>query len=156
MIVTRNRPASTTIDRQDSSVMPSGLVHALSLIGDRWTLQVVAGLLDGPKRFGEISETLTGIAPNVLTTRLRQLERDGLVVATPYTRRPVRLAYALSDTGRELAGAIKLLSAWGAHQTGEAEGPVHDACGTPLETHLYCPTCERPADDLDVEAVRWI
>ena len=156
MIVTCNRPASTTIDRQDSAAMPSGLGHALSLIGDRWTLQVVAGLLDGPKRFGEISETLTGIAPNVLTTRLRQLERDGLVVATPYTRRPVRLAYALSDTGRELAGAIKLLSAWGAHQTGEAEGPVHDACGTPLETHLYCPTCERPADDLDVEAVRWI
>ena len=102
MIVTRNRPASTTLDRQDSAAMPSGLVHALSLIGDRWTLQVVAGLLDGPKRFGELAETLTGIAPNVLTSRLRQLERDGLVVATPYTKRPVRLAYALSDTGREL------------------------------------------------------
>lgn len=156
MIVTHNRPDSTTIDRQDSEAMPRGLVHALSLIGDRWTLQVVAGLLDGPQRFGELAETLTGIAPNVLTSRLRQLERDGLVVATPYTKRPVRLAYALSDTGRELAGAIALLSAWGAHQTGEAEGPVHDACGTPLETHLYCPTCERPADGVDVEAVRWI
>jgi DNA-binding HxlR family transcriptional regulator len=156
MYVGRNRPGPAVIDRQDSEAMPRGLVHALSLIGDRWTLQVVAGLLDGPKRFGELSETLTGIAPNVLTARLRQLERDRLVVATPYTQRPVRLAYALSDTGRELAGAIALLSAWGAHQTGEAEGPVHDACGTPLETHLYCPTCERPADDVDVEAVRWV
>ncbi len=156
MIATRNRPFSSAIDRQDSVTMPSGLVHALSLIGDRWALQVVAGLLDGPKRFGELADTLTGIAPNVLTSRLRQLERDGLVVATPYSRRPVRLAYALSDTGRELGGAIALLSAWGARQTGEAEGPVHEACGTPLETHLYCPTCERPADEVDVEALRWV
>lgn len=134
----------------------TGLVHALSLIGDRWALQVVAGLLGGPQRFGELSETLEGIAPNILTTRLRQLERDGLVVATPYSRRPVRLAYSLSDTGRELGGAIALLSAWGARQTGDVEGPVHDTCGTPLETHLYCPTCEHPAEDLDAEAVSWI
>jgi DNA-binding HxlR family transcriptional regulator len=134
----------------------TGLANALSVIGDRWTLQVIAGLLDGPKRFGELAESLVGIAPNILTSRLRQLERDGLVVATPYSQRPVRLAYALSDTGRELAGAIALLRAWGARQTGDAEGPVHDTCGTPLETHLYCPTCERPVDEVDVEAVRWV
>lgn len=136
--------------------MSRGLVHALSVIGDRWTLQVIAGLLAGPKRFGELAESLDGIAPNILTARLRQLERDGLVVATPYTQRPVRLAYSLSDSGRELGGAIGLLRAWGARQTGDNEGPVHDACGTPLETHLYCPTCERRADDVDVEAVRWV
>ena len=45
----------------------SGLANALSVLGDRWTLQVVDGLLDGPKRFGELAETLTGIAPNILT-----------------------------------------------------------------------------------------
>ncbi len=137
--------------------MQTNLAHALSVIGDRWTLQVVAGLLDGPQRFGELAEVLDGIAPNVLTTRLRQLERDGLVVATPYSQRPVRLAYALTDSGRELADAIALLAAWGARQTGEAEGPVHDACGTALETRLYCPTCERPADELAAaESMRWV
>ena len=133
--------------------MSTNLAHALSVIGDRWTLQVIAGLLDGPQRFGELAEALDGIAPNVLTARLRQLERDGLVVATPYSQRPVRLAYALSDAGRELSGAIALLSAWGARQTGDAEGPVHGECGTALETRLYCPTCERPAEE---EALRWI
>ena len=116
----------------------------------------MAGLLDGPKRFGELAESLDGIAPNVLTTRVRQLERQGLVVATPYSQRPVRLAYALSDSGRELAGAISLLSAWGARQTGGAEGPVHASCGTALETVLYCPTCERPADSTASELVRWM
>ena len=136
--------------------MSANLAHALSVIGDRWTLQVVAGLLDGPQRFGEMAERLDGIAPNVLTARLRQLERDGLVVATPYSQRPVRLAYALTDSGRELGDAIALLSAWGAHQTGEPEGPVHEACGTPLETRLYCPTCERPADEVAPESTRWV
>ncbi len=136
--------------------MSASLATALAVIGDRWTLQVVAALFDRPKRFGELAETLAGISPNVLTTRLRQLERGGLVVASPYSQRPVRLAYALSDTGRELGGAISLLSAWGARQTGDSEGPVHGSCGTPLETRLYCPTCERPADDASSEPVHWI
>ena len=137
--------------------MPSAsLAYALDVIGDRWTLRVVEGLLDGPKRFGELAESLTGIAPNVLTTRLRQLERDGLVVATPYSQRPVRLAYALSESGRELGGAISLLSAWGARQTGDSEGPVHDSCGTALESRLYCPTCERAVDDATIETVSWL
>ena len=91
----------------------------------------------------------------MLTARLRQLERDGLVVATPYSQRPVRLAYALSDSGRELADAISLLAAWGARQTGDTEGPVHGSCGTALETRLYCPTCERPADASAPEAMSW-
>jgi DNA-binding HxlR family transcriptional regulator len=136
--------------------MSANLAHALSVIGDRWALQVVAGLLEGPQRFGELAETLDGIAPNVLTTRLRQLERAGIVVATPYSQRPVRLAYALTDSGRELRDAIALLSAWGARQTGDVEGPIHDDCGTALETRLYCPTCERPADIGVPEPMRWV
>ncbi len=136
--------------------MSANLAHALSVIGDRWSLQVVARLLDGPQRFGELAERLDGIAPNVLTTRLRQLERDGLVVATPYSQRPVRLAYALTDSGRELTDSIALLSAWGARQTGEPEGPVHDACGTALEARLYCPTCERSADDVAARPMSWV
>lgn len=127
--------------------MTTNLAHALSIVGDRWTLQVVARLVDGSQRFGELSDQLQGIAPNVLTTRLRQLERDGLVVATPYSQRPVRLAYALTDSGRELGDAISLLSAWGARQTGDTDGPVHASCGTALEARLYCPTCERPAEE---------
>jgi DNA-binding HxlR family transcriptional regulator len=136
--------------------MSANLARALDVLGDRWTLRVVAGLLDGPKRFGELAETLDGIAPNVLTTRLRQLERDGLVVATPYSQRPVRLAYALSDAGRELGDAISLLSAWGARQVGDTEGPIHEACGTALEARLYCPTCERPADEHAAQAMSWV
>jgi len=113
-------------------------------------------MLDGPQRFGELAASLRGIAPNVLTARLRQLERAGLVVATPYSRRPVRLAYALTDAGRELSDAIALLTAWGARQGGGAEGPVHGVCGTALETRLYCPTCERAVDAAAAETLSWL
>jgi DNA-binding HxlR family transcriptional regulator len=136
--------------------MSTNLAHALSVVGDRWTLQIVEDLLAGPKRFGELAGALGGIAPNVLTGRLRQLERDGLIAATPYSQRPVRLAYALTDAGRELADSIALLTAWAARQTGNTDGPVHRSCGTTLETRMYCPTCERPAGDDVPEPMRWV
>jgi DNA-binding HxlR family transcriptional regulator len=68
----------------------SALADALSTIGDRWTLLVIAALLDGPRRFGDLQEEVAGIAPNVLSQRLRQLERNALVVARPYSERPPR------------------------------------------------------------------
>jgi DNA-binding HxlR family transcriptional regulator len=136
--------------------MADNLARALGMLGDRWSLQVIASLMDGPKRFGELTSTLRGIAPNVLTARLRQLERDGLVVATPYSRRPVRLAYALTDAGRELSDAIALLTAWGARQSGADEGPVHAECGTALETRLYCATCDHAVETGAAQPLRWL
>jgi DNA-binding HxlR family transcriptional regulator len=132
------------------------LSHALEMVGDRWALQIVAELLEDPQRFGELADRLGGIAPNILTARLRHLERAGLLTATPYTHRPMRMRYALTDTGRDLGGALALLRAWGARQRGDHDGPLHSVCGTPLETRLYCPTCETPADEIDTEPVAWL
>src|SRR3954453_22597748 len=136
------------------ALMADNLARALEMLGDRWSLQVVASMLDGPKRFGELAGSLDGISPNGLTARLRQLERDGLVVATPYSQRPVRLAYWLTDAGRELRDAIALLTAWAARQSGATEGPVHDACCTALETRLYCPTCYHTVETGVAEPLR--
>ena len=130
----------------------SPLHHALSRIGDKWSLLVVAALLDGPRRFGDLQEALPGIAPNILTARLRHLTRDALVVARPYSERPPRFSYELSASGMELAGALRLLSDWGARH-GDGEPPRHADCGTPLEVRWWCPACERTVDDPDAEDV---
>ena len=125
------------------------LDHALAAIGDRWTLLVVAALLDGPQRFGDLQEQIPGISTNVLTQRLRALQEEGLVAAEPYSTRPARYSYELSRSGRELAGALRLLADWGARHSADAEPLRHSACGTPLEAAWYCPTCdvtEREAD----------
>jgi DNA-binding HxlR family transcriptional regulator len=97
-------------------------------------------------RFNDLQEAIGGIASNILSERLRRLEREGLAVAQPYSERPPRYVYELTAAGQELAGALRLLSDWGARHR-EAEPVRHDACGTALEARWYCPTCEQPVDD---------
>jgi DNA-binding HxlR family transcriptional regulator len=132
--------------------MPDSPLHiALSKVGDRWTLLVIEALLDGAARFGDLEAAVTGIAPNTLSSRLKALEADGLVVATPYSERPLRYEYNLTAAGKDLAGAIRMLTAWGAAHNDEVEVPRHGLCGTPLEVRWYCPTCDRQATE-DEEA----
>jgi DNA-binding HxlR family transcriptional regulator len=118
-------------------------------VGDRWTLLLVAALLDGPKRFNELQGELGGIAPNVLSARLKALGEQALVVAQPYSERPPRFSYELSETGRELAGALRLLADWGARTGGGVEPYRHEACGSPLEARWWCPGCGVVVDDPD-------
>jgi DNA-binding HxlR family transcriptional regulator len=124
----------------------SPLAEALARVGDRWTLLVVDALLTGPLRFNDLLGQITGIAANILSERLKRLERDGLLVARPYSERPPRAAYQLTAEGTELAGALRLLAHWGGRHTGQEEAPRHPACGTPLEVRWYCPTCDHLAD----------
>lgn len=127
----------------------SPLAAALDAVGDRWTLLLVEALLEGARRFGDLEQALPGIAPNVLTARLRRLEAEGIVVAQPYSERPPRFVYELSAVGRELAGTLRLLADWGARHAEGGELPRHAACGTPVEARWWCPTCEVPLDDAD-------
>ena len=99
------------------------LAAALDSVGDRWTLLLIEALLDGPRRFGDLQQALAGIAPNVLTQRLRRLEGEGLVLAQPYSERPQRYVYELTASGHELAGALRLLADWGARLEHQGELP---------------------------------
>ena len=130
----------------------SPLHHALTRIGDKWSLLLIAALLDGPRRFGDLLDAVPGIAPNILTGRLRHLEQEALVVARPYSERPPRFSYELTASGMELAGALRLLADWGARQ-GDAEALRHTECGTPLQVRWWCPSCRQPVDDPDAEDV---
>ena len=131
------------------------LHEAMARVGDRWSLPLVEALLDGPRRFGELVESLPGIAPNILTDRLRSLERDALVVARPYSHRPPRSTYELTAEGRALAGAVRLLSEWGARHGGDREPARHAVCGTPLEVRWYCPTCDQAVDEDAAEGLHY-
>jgi len=125
---------------------PTPLELALERVGDRWSLLLVEALLDGPRRFNELGDSVAGIAPNILTDRLRRLERAGIVFATPYSERPPRMEYLLTADGHDLASALRLLADWGARHASTAEQagyePMrHETCGTPLEARWFCPTC---------------
>lgn len=120
----------------------SALGEALARVGDRWTLLVVQALLAGPRRFNDLLAEVPGIAPNILSERLKRLERDSLVMSRLYVDRPPRAAYELTAEGKELAGALRLLAHWGARHAVPSEVPRHHECGTPLEARWYCPTCD--------------
>jgi DNA-binding HxlR family transcriptional regulator len=134
----------------------SALEEALVRVGDRWTLLLVDALMDGPRRFNELADALTGIAPNILTQRLRHLEREHLLLARPYSERPPRFAYELTERGRELAGALRLLAEWGSAGGEDAEPLRHAACGTPLRARWWCETCERAVDEADAADVLFV
>ena len=128
---------------------PLPLEAALDRVGDRWSLLMVEALLDGPRRFGELAVTLSGIAPNILTDRLRRLERAGIVRSSPYQERPTRLAYELTGDGRDLASALRLLADWGSRGGTDIEPLRHVTCGTALQARWYCPTCEAAVDAVE-------
>src|ERR1700726_4541849 len=130
----------------ESELELSPLAEALARVGDRWTLLVVEALLPGPRRFNDLLSLIPGIAANILSERLKRLERDGLLLARPYSDRPPRAAYQLTAGGRGLAGALRLPAPWGAGPADPAQAPVHPACGTPVEARWYCPTCDHLVD----------
>ena len=125
----------------------SPLAEALARVGDRWTLLVVEALLPGPLRFNDLLSQIPGIAANILSDRLKRLERDGLLVARPYSRRPPRSEYELTAEGKELAGALRLLAHWATRHADPSTALRHPACGTPIEARWYCPTCDVLVDD---------
>ncbi len=132
-------------DRADSP-----LADALEVVGDRWAILIVDALLVGPLRFGDLQVAVTGIAPTVLTQRLRGLVDARLVVAEPYSTRPPRMVYGLTSPGRELAAPLRALTAWAERRSGTQAGRRHGACDTPLEIRWYCPSCEIAVDDDDL------
>ena len=132
------------------------LAAALERVGDRWSLLLIEALLDGPRRFGELSESISGLAPNILSDRLKRLEGDRIVRATPYSERPPRFTYALTDEGLELAGVLRLLADWGSRGSAHAEPMRHALCGTPVEARLWCPTCARAVDRPEADELRFV
>ena len=127
------------------------LEAALERVGDRWSLLIVDALLGGARRFGELRDELPGLAANILTDRLRRLEREGIIVATPYSTRPPRMDYSLTGDGRDLASALRLLADWGNRRHDHGEPLRHDRCGTALEARWYCPTCATAVSDVETD-----
>jgi DNA-binding HxlR family transcriptional regulator len=92
---------------------PCGTARALDVIGERWALLIVRDLLFGPKRFGTLRSGLSGVSPNVLSQRLRDLEDAG-IVRREHLPPPADVAvYALTARGRALEPVLIELGRWG-------------------------------------------
>ena len=127
------------------------IARALAVVGDRWTVLILRELFLGVKRFEEFQQQ-TGMSPHLLSTRLKRLEAEGIVVRRPYSERPVRHEYRLTDKGKDLFGVLYAMRGWAerwAYVDGETGGGpamryIHRACGTDVGTAMVCPGCGAP------------
>ncbi|WP_043811149.1 winged helix-turn-helix transcriptional regulator [Allokutzneria albata] len=109
---------------QDTDGAPENacpIAPVVDIVFSRWTTPILWALNEfGRQRFGELERRITTITPKVLTQRLRQLERDGLVVRTYHAEVPPRVEYEISDLGRSLSPVFASLAEWSVN-LGEVE-----------------------------------
>lgn len=127
------------------------VARTLEVVGERWTLLLVRDLLRGPRRFQDFQDSLAGIAPNVLSDRLKLLEEHGIVERHFYSQHPPRAEYLLTEKGRDLGIVVGALASWGSRHSEAASRVVHAECGHAVEMAYHCPSCETR---LDRDAVR--
>jgi DNA-binding HxlR family transcriptional regulator len=128
------------------------LASALEVVGERWALLVLREVFYGVRRFEGIAHN-TGAPRDVLTARLRTLTQGGVLRRVPYSERPPRHEYHLTEAGLELAPTLLGLLAWGrkwapAGETGTA--PFVHVCGAPLQAALTCGACGQRVTGADV------
>jgi DNA-binding HxlR family transcriptional regulator len=95
-----------------------GFARALEVVGERWAFLIVRDLLVGPKRFTDLHRGLSGIPTNVLTARLKELERGGVVRRRLLPRPAASIIYELTPYGLELEDVVCRLGRWGAKSLG--------------------------------------
>jgi DNA-binding HxlR family transcriptional regulator len=117
------------------------VAKALEVVGDRWTLLLVRDLLGGARRFQDLQAAMPGMAPNILSGRLKLMEEHGLVTRQFYSEHPPRAEYLLTDRGRELGTVVGALAAWGARHVYPEVALVHADCGHPVELKYFCARC---------------
>lgn len=85
----------------------------LTLIGDKWKVLILRDLMDGTKRFGQLMKSIGNVSQKVLTSQLRDMEKNGLVIRKVYAEVPPKVEYSLTDLGRSLKPILDAMSSWG-------------------------------------------
>lgn len=121
----------------------SSLATAIDLVGDRWSLLLLAGCFSGVCRFNQF-ESFLGINRNLLSARLDKLVEAGLLVRHLYNESPQRYEYQLTDASRELRPIIIGLRTWAERNFTKENAPfsvVHKDCGHKVNVEIHCPKC---------------
>ena len=138
---------------KNSYHMPCNIAQTLNIIGDKWSLLILYQLLTGHNTYGDILEQLDGIPTNLLSERLKTLEREGLLVSSLYQEHPPRYWYALTVAGLDLSDVFNGLVIWGEkHLKPCYRQLVHSQCGHGIIHSYYCPTCHMAVDKSEIIA----
>lgn len=138
----------------DYSRQSCPIAATLEVVGDPWTLLILRDAFNGVRRFEQWQERL-GVARNVLASRLKALVAHGVLETRPYSERPPRQEYLLTDKGRDLRPVLLTLYDWGErHVYGEGRSPTaitHN--GHAFRPKLVCATCDEVVGDRELHRV---
>src|SRR5690242_3444823 len=135
--------------------MNCSVAQCLEVVGEWWSLLIVRDAFLGVRRFDQFQERL-GISRNILTERLSRLVDAGIFEKVPYSDRPLRHEYRLTDRGRDLWPVITAMRQWGDKYSALGGPPVqvvHKACGEVVDAVMVCSACGEPLSAHAVRAV---
>lgn len=144
------------MQRTDFGDMACSIARTVEIAGDGWSPLILRDVFVGMTRFDDIQRDL-GISRKVLADRLKRLVEHGVLERRPYSQRPLRHDYVLTQKGRELADVLLAITAWGDRWTAGEDGPPvlirHRACGAITHAELRCAHCGEAigTHDVDVE-----
>ena len=149
---------SQTMLRSDYEGQLCSIARALELIGERWSILVIREVFSGRRRFSEMQRTL-GVARNVLTARLQRLVEEGILERRPYSERPARYEYFLTEKGLDLWPTMIALMQWGDKHMPLPDGPpvivVHKGdCGGRIDDRRICERCGKQLEVREARAVQ--
>jgi DNA-binding HxlR family transcriptional regulator len=133
---------------------PCPVAKSLEVVGDRWTLLIARDLLRGTRRFQDLQAGLPGIAPNILSDRLKLMEAHGLVTRSFYSEHPPRAQYTLTERGRGLGVVVGALADWGSRHVYNRARLVHTDCGHEVRLAYHCLACDAQVRGAAVELRR--
>lgn len=143
----------------EATLLPAGGENAiavtLGLMGDEWTLSILRYALRGVRRYQDWRAELP-ISDAVLSARLAELSRHGLLTREAYQERPTRYEYRLTERGRQIWPVLVSIWAWEyrwvADHAEQLPWMRHRLCGEPMEPVLTCAACEKPVRPRDVHS----
>jgi DNA-binding HxlR family transcriptional regulator len=136
--------------------MTCSIARTLEIASEPWTPLILRDVFVGITRFDDLQREL-GISRKVLAERLRRLVEHGVLERRPYSERPPRFDYRLTEKGWELCDVLLAITAWGDRWTAGEEGPPvllrHRACGGVTRAEIRCACCGEPlhANAVDVQ-----
>lgn len=132
--------------------LPCNIAQTLNLIGDKWTLLILHAIQCDKHTYKELQEALPKIPTNLLSNRLKELEKDGLIACSLYQDHPPRYQYELSESGKDLKDLYHVIAIWGEKHLNKCPKKVtHAKCQHNVKVMYYCEHCDTYVDADEIE-----
>jgi DNA-binding HxlR family transcriptional regulator len=132
------------MDMKNQYNLPCNIAQTLNIIGDKWTLLILCQIFKGNDTFNALLENLEGISTNLLSNRLKALEKDELIIPVLYQKHPPRYRYELTESGKDLEDIFYSIILWGERHLKKCyKEVIHQSCHHKIQLKYYCPHCDK-------------